>query len=196
MTAVQPAARAAAARLAGNARRHPVPLAVTGGVIALEGVYSAGMALCPRMTMIRCLAEAVLVVLGASMAAVTARAVWLAAAAARAVAVLPRTPPPAALPDAARRAGIGRIRCLAGTGAAAFCSGLMAPAVYVTAGAAAVLAREELDAVLAHEAAHARRRDPLCRLLARAAADTMFYLPLVRWWSRRQAESQRPARGL
>src|SRR5260370_17158286 len=65
----------------------------------------------------------------------------------------------------------------------------MAPAVYVSAGAAAVLAREELDAVLAHEAAHARRRDPLCRLLARAAADTMFYLPLVRWWSRRQAET-------
>ncbi|MDA8320736.1 MAG: M56 family metallopeptidase [Actinomycetota bacterium] len=189
MTAVQPAARSAAAQLAGRARRHPVPFAVTGGVIALEAVYSAGMAICPQMSMTRCLTAAVLVVAGASTAAITARAAWLAGAAARAVAALSHAAPPAALAGAASRAGIGRIRCLAGTGAAAFCAGLLMPAVYVTAGAAAALPPAELDAVLAHEAAHARRRDPLRRLVARAAADTLFYLPLARWWSRRQAET-------
>jgi hypothetical protein len=55
--------------------------------------------------------------------------------------------------------------------------------------ALALLAPGELDAVLSHEAVHARRRDPLRRLIARAAADTLFYLPLARWWSRRQTET-------
>jgi Zn-dependent protease with chaperone function len=178
-------ARATAAQLAARARRHPV----AGGVIVLQAVYSAGMAICPRMTMTACLAAAIVVVLGASVTAVAARAAWLAASAARAVAALPRAAPPVALAGAARRAGIRRIRCLAGTGAAAFCAGLLAPAVYVTAGATSALGPGELAAVLAHEAAHAGRRDPLRRLAARAAADVLFYLPLVRWWSRRQAET-------
>ena len=189
MTAVTLSGRAAAARLAGRARGHPVALAVTGGVIALQAVYSAGMALCPRMTMTACLAAAILVVLGGSAVAIAARAAWLAAEAARAVAALPRAAPPALLAGAARQAGIRRIRCLAGTGPTAFCAGMAAPAVYVMAGAATALAPGELDAVLAHEAAHARRRDPLRRLAARAASDALFYLPLARWWSRRQAEN-------
>jgi len=188
VTAVAPSARATAARLAGRARGHPVALAVTGGVITLQSVYAAGMALCPRMTMTACLAAAILVVLGGSAVAMAARAAWLGTAAARAVAALPRTMPPAALAGAARRAGIRRIRCLAGSGATAFCAGLLAPRVYITAAAVTTLGPGALDAVLVHEAAHARRRDPLRRLLARAAADTMFWLPLVRWWSGRQAE--------
>jgi Zn-dependent protease with chaperone function len=188
VTAVDLAVRVTAAQLAGRARRHPVALAVAAGLVALEAVYSAGMAICPRMSTTRCLSGALLVVVGVSMVAVTARAAWLAAAAARAVAALPLAAPSAALADAARRAGIGRLRCLAGSGGTAFCAGLLAPAVYVTAGAAVALAPAELDAVLAHEAVHARRRDPLRRLFAGAAADTMFYLPLARWWSRRQAE--------
>jgi len=61
-------------------------------------------------------------------------------------------------------------------------------AAIATAGAVAELAPAALDAVLAHEAAHARRRDPLRRLAARAASDALFYLPLARWWSRRLAE--------
>ncbi len=189
MTVVALSARAAAARLAGRVRRHPVALAVTGGVIALQAVYQAGMALCPRMTMTACLAAAILVVLGASVIAMAARAAWLGAAAARAVAALPSAAPPEALAGAARRAGIRRIRGLAGSGATAFCAGLLAPRVYITAAAVTTLGPGALDAVLVHEAAHARRRDPLRRLAARAASDALFYLPLARWWSRRLAET-------
>jgi len=180
VTVVALSARAAAARLAGRVRRHPVALAVTGGVIALQAVYQAGMALCPRMTMTACLAAAILVVLGASVIAMAARAAWLGAAAARAVAALPSAAPPEALAGAARRAGIRRIRCLAGSGATAFCAGLLAPRVYITAAAVTTLGPGALDAVLVHEAAHARRRDPLRRLAARAASDALFYLPLAR----------------
>jgi beta-lactamase regulating signal transducer with metallopeptidase domain len=50
------------------------------------------------------------------------------------------------------------------------------------------LADEELDAVLVHEAEHARRRDPLRRLVGRAAADVLFWLPLVGWWTRHRLE--------
>ncbi len=194
MTVVALSARAAAARLAGRVRRHPVALAVTGGVIALQAVYQAGMALCPRMTMTACLAAAILVVLGASVIAMAARAAWLGAAAARAVAALPSAAPPEALAGAARRAGIRRIRCLAGSGATAFCAGLLAPRVYITAAAVTTLGPGALDAVLVHEAAHARRRDPLRRLAARAASDALFYLPLARWCPGRPAPRRRPAR--
>jgi beta-lactamase regulating signal transducer with metallopeptidase domain len=176
-----------AGQLAVRARRHPVAVAVAGGLIAAQAAYSASMAGCPQMTVTQCLTAATTVVLGASVLAMTARAAWLGAAAARAVAALPRARPPDVLAGAARRAGIRRLRCLAGSGCTAFCAGLLRPRVYATA-AVAALTLAELDAVLSHEAAHARRRDPLRRLLARAAADTMFWLPLLRWWSGRQAE--------
>ncbi len=190
MTVVALSARAAAARLAGRVRRHPVALAVTGGVIALQAVYQAGMALCPRMTMTACLAAAILVVLGASVIAMAARAAWLGAAAARAVAALPSAAPPEALAGAARRAGIRRIRCLAGSGATAFCAGLLAPRVYITAAAVTTLGPGALDAVLVHEAAHARRRDPLPRPRScaptgpRSATPAARPLPAPCWPSR------------
>jgi Zn-dependent protease with chaperone function len=60
--------------------------------------------------------------------------------------------------------------------------------VYLTA-ATAQLNANEIDAILAHEAAHACRRDPLRRLLTRAAADVMFWFPLVRWWQRTHVEN-------
>jgi hypothetical protein len=47
----------------------------------------------------------------------------------------------------------------------------------------AASAAKELDAVLVHEAEHARRRDPLRRLAGRTAADVLVYLPLVGWWT-------------
>src|SRR5258708_2047457 len=118
---------------------------------------------------------------------VGARCGAAAGAAARGVSALPGAARAAELAGAARRARIRRIRCLAEGGATAFCAGLLAPRVYITAGAVAELAPGALDAVLAHEAAHARRRDPLRRLAAPAARDALFYLPLARWWSRRLA---------
>lgn len=176
-------------RLAVRARRHPVALAVAGGLIAAQAAYATSMALCPRMTAAQCLGAAAVVVLSASVIAIAARTAWLGAASARAVAALPPAGQPGPLASAARRAGIRRIRCVAGNGRTAFCAGLLRPRVYVTAAAADALTPGELDAVLSHEAAHARRRDPLRRLLAAAAADALFYLPLARWWSHRQAET-------
>jgi beta-lactamase regulating signal transducer with metallopeptidase domain len=50
------------------------------------------------------------------------------------------------------------------------------------------LSDDELTAVLVHEQEHARRRDPLRRLLTRAATDVLIYLPLFGWWRERRLE--------
>jgi hypothetical protein len=61
----------------------------------------------------------------------------------------------------------------------AFCAGLLRPRVYVTTGALALLDREALEAVLAHERHHAHRRDPLRLATSRVLARAMFFLPSV-----------------
>jgi Zn-dependent protease with chaperone function len=53
----------------------------------------------------------------------------------------------------------------------AFCAGLLRPRVYVSTGALQCLGDDELAAVVAHEAHHAARRDPLRILIARAIGD-------------------------
>jgi hypothetical protein len=53
----------------------------------------------------------------------------------------------------------------------AFCAGLLRPRVYVSTGSLARLTEAELAAVVAHEAHHAARRDPLRILVARAIGD-------------------------
>jgi hypothetical protein len=68
------------------------------------------------------------------------------------------------------------VRILAGRELAAFCAGLLRPAVYVSEGALAA-EEGELRAILAHEEQHRRRRDPLRLLLARAAGDALRPLP-------------------
>jgi len=62
----------------------------------------------------------------------------------------------------------------------AFCAGLLRPRVYLSTGAIRALSMEELDAVMAHEAHHARLRDPLRVLIARVLSDALFFLPAVR----------------
>jgi beta-lactamase regulating signal transducer with metallopeptidase domain len=62
----------------------------------------------------------------------------------------------------------------------AFCIGMLRPRIYVSRPALELLGDDELAAVLAHEAHHARRRDPLRLLTARALADALFFLPAVR----------------
>jgi len=62
----------------------------------------------------------------------------------------------------------------------AFCAGLVRPRIYLSTGALNVLDHRELDAVLAHEAHHAARRDPLRLLLARVLRDALFFLPIMR----------------
>jgi Zn-dependent protease with chaperone function len=169
------------------AREHPVVVGVVVGVIAVQATWMVE-AVCPRMSITECLIAAIVFVAGASMLAIAVRAGWLAATTTRALAALPRAPMPETLRAAARRALITRLRCLAGTDRTAFCAGLLRPCVYVTT-ATAELNTNELDAVLAHEAAHARRRDPLRRLLTRAAADVVFWFPLLRWWLRTHVEN-------
>lgn len=63
-----------------------------------------------------------------------------------------------------------------------FCAGLLRPRVYLSLGARRRLGPRALRAVLAHEAHHARRRDPL-RLLV---AGTLGRLPCLAGFARRQ----------
>lgn len=62
----------------------------------------------------------------------------------------------------------------------AFCAGLARPSVYISTGALRQLGDDELRAVLAHEAHHAARRDPLRLLVARALDEGLFFLPALR----------------
>lgn len=112
----------------------------------------------------------------------------LARSGSRAVARLPRASLPPEVRRLARRAGVRRVTGLDGADCTAFCAGLLRPTVYVTSGAVRALNPHELEAVLVHEAAHARRRDPLRRLLLRAACDVWPYLPVLRWWARQRME--------
>jgi hypothetical protein len=68
----------------------------------------------------------------------------------------------------------------------AFCAGLFNPRVYVSSGAVASLDRTALDAVLAHEAHHARRRDPLRFAVGRVLARALFFVPGLDELVRRQ----------
>ncbi|MGH2970414.1 MAG: M56 family metallopeptidase [Solirubrobacteraceae bacterium] len=69
----------------------------------------------------------------------------------------------------------------------AFCVGPLRPLVYVSRGALETLDRDEVTAVLAHEAHHAKRRDPLRLLVARSLAEGLFFLPGLRRLAQRYA---------
>lgn len=62
----------------------------------------------------------------------------------------------------------------------AFCAGYVRPRIYVSRGLLEELSDEELQAVVAHERHHRSRRDPLRRLVARALADALFFVPVLR----------------
>lgn len=70
----------------------------------------------------------------------------------------------------------------------AFCAGLLRPRIYLSTGAVSTLSAEELDAVLAHEAHHARVRDPLRVLVVRVVSDALFFLPAARKLAERYAD--------
>ena len=75
-----------------------------------------------------------------------------------------------------------------GTAARAFCAGWLRPRIFVTQGTLRRLGREELRAVVAHEAHHADRRDPLRLLIGTAIASSLRAIPSVRALGRRQAD--------
>ena len=71
---------------------------------------------------------------------------------------------------------------------AAFCAGYLRPRVYLSTGILDELDRDALRAVVAHERYHGARRDPLRRLVARALAEGLFFLPILDRSSRRYVE--------
>jgi Zn-dependent protease with chaperone function len=71
----------------------------------------------------------------------------------------------------------GEVRIFAGSGPPALCAGLFHPRIYISQAALASLGPQELEAVLAHEAHHRERRDPLRLAVAQVLGDAM---PLVR----------------
>jgi len=83
---------------------------------------------------------------------------------------------------AARRAGLTpeRVRAVSGLPTPAFTSGWLWPRVVVAADLHERLTADELTAVLAHEAVHLRRRDPLRLFSLRALASLLFWLPVMR----------------
>jgi Zn-dependent protease with chaperone function len=87
----------------------------------------------------------------------------------------------AALPVAAEEAEVDGERCrvIESAAAAAFCAGHLRPRIYLSRGALKLLDAEELRAVVAHERHHARRRDPLRLLVARALAAALPFVPLL-----------------
>jgi Zn-dependent protease with chaperone function len=64
--------------------------------------------------------------------------------------------------------------------AQAFCAGYLRPRVFVSTATVETLGPAELDAVIAHEAQHRLRRDPLRIAAARALCDALFFLPALR----------------
>jgi hypothetical protein len=80
-----------------------------------------------------------------------------------------------------------RVRIVATPVPLALCAGSLRPRIHVSHGALALLSRAELHAVLAHEAHHARRRDPLRALLCHAAAAPFARLPGFGCLGRRHA---------
>jgi Zn-dependent protease with chaperone function len=167
-------------------RNRPVALVVAVVLIGLRLAWRPGV--CGSMSMLGCVAIAGLLVMLASVAAVLARAAWLAMVGARALAAVRREPLVAELAAVGRRAGVRRLVCLAGDGPVAFCAGVLRPRVYVSRGTCTALSDEELTAVLVHEQVHAAHRDPLKRLVARAATDVLIYLPLCGWWREHRLE--------
>jgi Zn-dependent protease with chaperone function len=69
------------------------------------------------------------------------------------------------------------VRVFAGEALEAFCAGLARPAVYVSDATLRRVGETELRAILAHEAHHRARRDPLRLLLARTCSDAFRPLP-------------------
>jgi len=96
---------------------------------------------------------------------------------------------PEALAAAITRTGVeGGVRCLAADVPTAFCVGAFRPRILVSEGLVHQLGAAELDAVLLHEREHVRSFEPLIRAVHDSASEVFFYVPLVRWWSRRRIE--------
>lgn len=101
-----------------------------------------------------------------------------------ALAPLTAEPPAPDGPFARAAAAVGldprRVRVVHGLPNPAFTVGWLRPRVYVAAALAERLPPEQLEALLAHEGAHVRRRDPLRISALRFLALVLFWLPALR----------------
>ncbi|HHL39217.1 MAG TPA: M56 family peptidase [Deltaproteobacteria bacterium] len=90
------------------------------------------------------------------------------------------------------RRAIGRLPLVRGRGlsvalirddslVAAFTCGIFRPVIYVSTGLLKGLTREEVRAVMLHEAHHRRKRDPLRSFVIAFFSDAFFYLPITGW---------------
>lgn len=83
--------------------------------------------------------------------------------------------------SAARDAGMTqRVVVVRGLPVPAFTSGWLKPRIYVAADLTNVLEPQEVRAVIAHEASHVRRFDPLRLSLLRFLACALFFVPVLR----------------
>ncbi len=110
---------------------------------------------------------------------VASRAAWTTLQLRRALRQLPRGAPRPEL----ERHGVEYITSAAPS---AFCAGALRPRVYITDSLVQLLNPLALAAVIAHERAHARRRDPLRRSLLAALSDVLINAPWVLWFRHRQ----------
>lgn len=129
-------------------------IAADAGVVALAGVFLVGFRLC-----------------------------WTHVRVQRTLAAL-SLPPSPRLGALQRQLGVRSVAELPTPEPTAFCAGFARPRVYVSEGLLDHLADAELAAVLAHEAAHARHRDPLRLAVASLVADLCFAVPAVGHWRR------------
>jgi hypothetical protein len=65
------------------------------------------------------------------------------------------------------------------------CAGYLKPRIIISSAMLDILNEDQLAAVLAHETAHAKRRDPARAVAVRVAANMMCYFPLARTLARR-----------
>jgi Zn-dependent protease with chaperone function len=144
-------------------------------------------AMCSGLWLAYTAGGALLLVIGGLLFTVV-RALWLLAQAATEVSALPLTRTPERLARLAADLGIRCLVCVEGASPVAFCAGGLRPSIYVSEGLASALGDAELEAVLLHEQDHLDQREPLRRALRRAATWGFFYVPLLRWWARCQAE--------
>ncbi len=88
---------------------------------------------------------------------------------------------------ALRTGSLGAATVFADREPGALCVGFFRPRIYVSTGALSLLDGRSLAAVLAHEAAHARRLDPLRGALCRVIAHALVFVPGIEELPRRQA---------
>ncbi len=83
---------------------------------------------------------------------------------------------------AAKRAGqpLESVRVVDGLPNPAFTAGCWRPRIFLAAQLERLLTEDELTAVILHESAHAKGRDPLKLSVMRFLASTLFYIPALR----------------